>query len=363
MYCKYCGAQIADDSVFCSNCGRLLIDGYTQCGSNISKYENSNSRASFEHDNNWVSTQDLQWKKPLLVRIVQCVIVTIALFWGIYSITCLISGGEVDRHFGERRTHYNYSNPDDPLIQYEENLYILDYWRIFRTKSTKWNEARTQSYYRGGCYKGIYYSGGAKPWAFSYEDIQGEKVKFQLKVVFLGIVLAIIILWLTIVWIKRKPFPKERDGLPRDFADEIEEYVLYGFCKHKYVFFKKDGVYGVLDVAQYRIHTPAQYDTIAWRTHNKTFDALKDGEETTFVIEVKKEQTFWDNIKTRKIPSLVIGIIFALLAAFPIIGSLIDMIFVGNYDLNYFGILIFSFFFGFGAYLCIEDYRKKTVGD
>lgn len=356
MYCKYCGAPIADDSVFCSNCGKLLIDAYTQGGFNTSKYENTNSRASFEHDSNWVSTQDLQWGKPLLVRILQCVIVTIALFWGIYSVTCLINGGEVYRYFGERRTHYNYSNPNDPLIQHEENLYILDYWRIFRTKSTKWNEARTESYYRDGAL----YGGGVIPWAFSYKDIQSEKGEFRLKVVFLGIVPALIVLLLTIIWIKRKPFPKETDGLPRDFADEIEEYELYGLCKHKYVFFKKNGKYGVLDAAQYRVHIPAQYDTIVWRTNNKTYDALKDGEEGTYVIEEKKEQTILqrDNTATKRMIFLVMGVILALWAAFLIIADLIDIIF-GSYEANHVAIILISSLSGFGAYFCIKYSRKE----
>lgn len=339
MYCKHCGAPIADNSVFCSKCGKLVVEPYSV---RVAKF-------APDYDNGWMSTRDLQWKKPILIRVIQYIIIVTALFWGIYSIVCLVNGGEVYRYFGETRRRENYSNPSDPLIQYEENLYILDYWRIFRTKSTRWNEARTYGKY-GGC---------IIPWAFSYKDIQSEKGKFRLKVVFLGMVPALIVLWLTIIWIKRKPFPKEKDGLPRDFADEIEEYELYGLCKHKYVFFKKNGKYGVLDAAQYRIHIPAQYDTIVWRTNNKTYDALKDGEEGTYVIEEKKEQPSHnlDNMSTKRKTFFVMGVILALWAVFLIIADLIDII-AGSYGANHVAIILISSLSGFGAYFCIKYSRK-----
>lgn len=353
MYCKYCGSQIADNSVFCSKCGKLVVDAYTSSSINTSKGECATSHLLLEKNSGWMSTQKLQWKKPLLVRVVQCIIISIALFWGIYSIVCLLNGGEVYRYFGERRTLDNYSNQRDPLVQYEENLYIRDYWRIFRTKSTKWNEGRVKSYYNS-------YGGGVIPWAFSYDDIQREKDNFRLKVVFLGIVPALIVLWLTKIWIKRKPFPQEKDGLPRDFADELEEYELYGFCKHKYVFFKKNGKYGVIDAAQYRVNVPAQYDTIAWRTNNKTYDGLKDGEERTYVIEEKKEQTIeqCDNMLTKRKTFLVIGVILALWAAFLIIADLIDII-CGSYGGDHVAIILISSLSGFGAYFCIKYSRKE----
>ncbi len=353
MYCKHCGNQIAEDSVFCAKCGKLVVDSYENKVITSNKKEGANNNSNME---GWLQTHNMQWKKPILVRVVQLLLIAISLFWGVYSIACLINGGEVYRYFGERRALENYSDPRDPRIQYEENLYILDYWRIFRTKSVKWNESRTESYYRDGAL----YGGGAIPWAFSYDDIKSEKGNFRLKVVFLGIVPALIVLWLTIIWIKRKPFPKEKDGLPRDFADEIEEYELYGFFKHKYVFFKKNGKYGVLDAAHYRVHIPAQYDTIAWRTINKTYDASKDREERTYVIEEKKEQTIsqWDNMATKRKIFLVIGVILALWAAFLIIADLIDII-SGSYGANHVAIILISSLSGFGAYVCIKYSRKE----
>lgn len=355
MYCKHCGTPIADNSIFCSNCGKLVVDAYTPSSINTSMDECATSHSSLDNNSGWVSTQNLQWKKPLLVRIVQCIIIAFALLWGIYSIACLMNGGEVYRYFGERRTCNNYSNPSDPLVQYEENLYILDYWRIFRTKSTKWNESRTESYYRDGAL----YGGGVIPWAFSYDDIQSEKGDFRLKVVFLGIVPAIIVLWIAIIWIKRKPFPQEKDGLPRDFADELEEYVLLGFCKHKYVFFKKDGKYGIIDAALYRVMVPAQYDTIAWRTHNKTYDAVFDKQKSTFVIEDKKERYIYSKnvIEVKRKALFVLGVLLAVWATFLIIADLIDII-LGSYEANHIAIILISSLSGVGSYLCIKHTRR-----
>lgn len=355
MYCKHCGTPIDDNSVFCSKCGKLVVDAYTHSSINIPNDECIAPHQSLENNCGWIPIKNLQWKKPLLIRIVQFIIIAFALFWGIYSIACLINGGEVYRYFGERRTRDNYSNPKDPLVQYEENLYVLDYWRIFRTKSTKWNEGRTESYYRDGAL----YGGGVIPWAFSYDDIQSEKGKFRLKVVFLGIVLALIVLWLTIIWIKRKPFPQERDGLPRDFADELEEHELFGFRKNKYVFFKKDGKYGIIDAAQYRVKVPAQYDSIAWRTQNKTYDATLDKQKSTFVIEDKKEQNISNRnmMEVKRKTLFVIGVLLALWAAFLIVADLIDII-SGSYEANHVAIILISSLSGVGSYLCIKHSRR-----
>lgn len=354
MYCKHCGTQIADNSVFCSKCGKLVVDAYS-LRSSSPRNEVIKTNSSNDKNDGWVSTKNLQWRKPLLPRIIQYLIIATALFWGIYSIACLINGGEVYRFFGERRTLENYSNPRDPRIQYEENLYILDYWWIFRTKSTKWNEARTESYYRDGAL----YGGGVIPWAFSYDDIQSEKGDFRLKVVFLGIVPTIFVLWLTIIWIKRKPFPKEKDGLPRDFADEVEKYELYGFSKHKYVLFKKNGKYGIIDAARYRVHIPAQYDTISWRTYDKTYDALKDGEEKTYVIEDEKEQTILQRNKIARKTFFVIGILLALCTIYLVIGILINIHDVNNFGVNPINLILISILFGLGSYGCIYYSLKK----
>jgi len=354
MYCKYCGAQIADNSVFCSKCGKIVVDANSQ-GPSSPRNEAIIPNSSKDENSGWVSTKNLQWKKPLLVRIIQYLIIATALFWGIYSIVCLSNGGEVYRYFGERRTLENYSNPRDPHIQYEENLYVLDYWGIFKTKSTKWNEARTESYYRDGAL----YGGGVIPWAFSYEDIQSKKGDFRLKVVFLGIVPALIVLWLTMIWIKRKPFPQEKDGLPRDYADEIEQYEFFGFQSHKYVLFKKNGKYGIIDVAQYRVHIPAQYDTIAWRTYNKTYDALKNGGEKTYVIEDKKEQIISQkDIIVRK-TIFVIGILLALCTIYLVIGILINIHDVNNFGVKPHNLVLISILFGLGSYVCINNSLKK----
>lgn len=355
MYCKHCGTQIADNSVFCSKCGKLVVDAYSQSSSSP-KNEVIITNSFNDKDIGWVSTKNLQWRKPLLVRIIQYLIIAIALFWGIYSIVCLINGGEVYRFFGERRTLENYSNPRDQRIQYEENLYILDYWRIFKTKSTEWNEARTESYYRDGAL----YGGGVIPWAFSYEDIQSKKGDFRLKVVFLGIVPALIVLWLTIIWIKRKPFPQEKDGLPRDIADEIEEYELYGFNKHNYVIFKKNGKYGIIDAAHYRAYIPAIFDSITWRIKNKSFDALKDGEEMIWKITDQKEKSFlkWDKMVSKSKVVFVIGVMLALWAAFCIVADLIDII-SGSYGANHVAIILISSLSGLGAYICIKYSRKE----
>ena len=45
-------------------------------------------------------------------------------------------------------------------------------------------------------------------------------------------------------WKEYTRYPNAYDIIPKDIADQIEEYEWNGFCKTKYIFFKKDEKYG-----------------------------------------------------------------------------------------------------------------------
>ena len=274
MYCKYCGSQIADDSVFCAKCGKLVAEASP-----------SNSVGSFQKDEimpssnerQMVSTQNLQWKIPYFVRVVQLFILLITSTFLIYCAVCLIGGGKVVRDFAQSRTLSSKNSGTWQFIeerQYEEKLVIKDAWGIFNTEARRWNQPSFYTAY-----------GEAIPWAFSYQDIQKEKATFRTKVVFMGMLPTLLLLWVIIRWIKRIRFPKETDGIPADVADEIEQYEWNGFGRYKYVLFKKDGKYGVVDARNYCVCVPAQYDSITWRMPDKTIDVVIGEEKQTITIE------------------------------------------------------------------------------
>ena len=96
MFCKYCGEQISDDSVFCSKCGKKLTESMTEKkldpnSINPQKEEKIVIEATIKPTNNdssetksegikWISTDNLQWQRPKKARIAQiCIYVLLGL--------------------------------------------------------------------------------------------------------------------------------------------------------------------------------------------------------------------------------------------------------------------------------------------
>ena len=68
-------------------------------------------------------------------------------------------------------------------------------------------------------------------------------------------------------------------------ADYIQEYKYGGTSKHpKYVFFVKDNKFGVMNVTEFKVAIPAQYDEIAWREPSRILTVTKGNE--TYDIDI-----------------------------------------------------------------------------
>ena len=85
-------------------------------------------------------------------------------------------------------------------------------------------------------------------------------------------------------WEKYTRYPNAYDIIPKDVADQIEEYEWNGFCKTKYIFFKKDEKYGVIDTRNYCVKIEAIFDSISWRVPNKTIDVTIKNQKNTINI-------------------------------------------------------------------------------
>lgn len=260
MYCKHCGNQIADDSVFCSKCGKLVIE---------TNHQTSNQPTT-NNVINWVNTENLQWKKPIDARRTQIIFLIILGLLLLYPLYCFVSGGEVEEYsFGWK--------PDA-----RHDVTVYDPWELnileFTTVNMS-NRNHGDNIIRG---------------SFSRSDAQNIFRWKMLLVLFPLIAL----LWLTIRWMQSIRFPQEKDILPRDVADEIEQYNWDGFAKYKYVFFKKDGKYGIIDARNYSVYVPAQYDSIVWRMPNKTFDVTIGSEKRTIAVKKPTNSNPSKTIKT-----------------------------------------------------------------
>ena len=246
MYCKYCGSQIADDSVFCSRCGKLVVEA--------TKSHDETSVSSQAFETQWWATDNLQWKKPITARRVQIGVLIILGLLSLYPLWCILSGGKVTRYYYGS----GYVN------ELEREIHVHDPWKLKILKFTSVDE-------RG-------YIGA---------EIEAKNV-FRWRM-FLVLLPFIALMWLVRKWMKSTRYPNQNDIVPRDVADEIEQYEWDGLSKYKYVFFKKDGKYGIIDARNYCVIVPAQYDSIKWRMPNKTFDVTLGEEKQTISIEIANQ--------------------------------------------------------------------------
>jgi hypothetical protein len=312
MFCKHCGKKITDDSVFCPKCGNLVVESRIQTKTDSSPNE--------QH---WISTKNLQWKKPYFARCVQIILVAAALFFAVYSLVSMIWIGENVISSGYGYGHYYMEQ--DPYYMAQDPWEITGFTDVDR--------------------------------AYSNYDCES---KFRTKMWFFVHGPSLIIIGLTFFWFSRTRFPKKDNELPRDIADEIEDYQWYGFNTNKYVFFKKDGKYGIIDVCNYRVNIPAKYDAILWRIPNRTFDATSNGKTKTMSVADKFYYTDHknDDKKKRKIILTTIGVLLSLWAAFLIIVDLIDIM-IADGTANHIAIIIISSLSVVGAFFCFKKSRPK----
>lgn len=96
-----------------------------------------------------------------------------------------------------------------------------------------------------------------------------------------------IVSYLIVKWSKKKLDNFNEDIKPTlpKLADYIQEYKYGGTEKHpKYVFFVKDNKFGVMNVTEFKVAIPAQYDEIAWREPNRILTVTKGNE--TYDIDI-----------------------------------------------------------------------------
>lgn len=288
MFCKYCGTEIANDSIFCAKCGKKIQEDAP--GTHNEKCDDSNSvRVHILADNNdiWRDTNNLQWKKPIVARVVQTILLIIGLFFLCYGIIwCCIIEKKAEK-FGNCS---QYPFFDDIAVYAEEPLGLInvdvDLERDnpnYYTYKSEWEEL----------YKEKYYEKDNNPVirALAFEDYESfyeiaitlAVSRFRIKALFVFILPALIIIVLSVIWfVKITPKVDKKTILPRDYADKIESYAWNGFSLHKYIRFIKDDKYGIMDAANRSITVPATFDLIEWRETNKSYDGVLDGVRKTY---------------------------------------------------------------------------------
>ena len=247
MYCKYCGNPLTDGSNFCSKCGERVDDMHAnQSSQKIEVTTPVHVKMEKQNKEQWLSTSNMQWKKPVVARVIQLLLLTCGVFFLIYGIVwCIIIKDKV----------YDYNSSFPEYMKYQgyiasayEPLEIVD---VHVTKDTMW------------------------------EATEKVKIEFRKMDVLLIIMPSILLIIFAIGWFYLTRPPKKDDMMPYDIADSIAPYEWYGFTGKKYVFYIKNGKYGILNAAKYKNIEPAVYESIAWRIPNKLFDGQLNGQKFT----------------------------------------------------------------------------------
>lgn len=299
MFCKYCGKEIAEDSIYCSWCGKNI----TKTTDPIQKIKVEDAVQVVlkeEEKQKWQSAENLNWQKPYVAKLFQIILILLALSSMIYGIVWCAIGGKRDGLIPPP-SYNNSKNRYELLLYKTEPLGIIDvYVDLNELENGKyfdnWQDALKQLYER--LYGQNYYYNKTSlsriiegcvdpPYEISkYYYIADKHATnlFRSKTIILIIFPALILFAITIVWMRKTRFPNSKDKLPRDFADKIEVYSWSGFRVPKYVFFQKDNKYGVIDASKYSVVIPAKYDSVIWREQNVSFDATINNEKETVII-------------------------------------------------------------------------------
>ena len=327
MFCKYCGAEITDDSIFCAQCGKKVQEDVHI--TNNEKSDDGNSiRVKLVADEKdiWKDTDSLQWVKPIVARVMQTIFLTIGLFFLCYGIVWSFM---IERRVSKTFPHFPYFNE---FIAYAyEPLGIIDVYvdlekddPDFSLYEKEWYSLYNKQYVDKKIYKELgidtasltYYhspygdqlspdqwmqistiegkkllSGCSIPYEYMkyYDKIEQLAIsKFRTQTLLILILPALLLIIFSIIWIiKVTPKIEKKAILPRDYADKIEDYSWYGFTIHKYIRFIKNDKYGILDAANRSITVPATFDLIEWREANKSYDGVLDGSRKTYNMDLK----------------------------------------------------------------------------
>ena len=251
MYCKYCGHEIADDSVFCAKCGRKVQNDTS------SLHEDKFIRVQVVDNkrSEWMDATNIQWKKPIGARLLQTVLVAIGLFFLVYGIVWI---------------SIVKSNLHEPWSVCDNYILASDYLGIVSVSGSI-----DFSYFEGGIV------------LHNYDEAKQTVVhNFMIKMLLICVLPALIIIVLTLRWIiKTTPKKEYKSLLPRDFANKIEYYTWHGFTFRKYVRFIRNDKYGILDAVSRTIIIPASFDLIEWREKNKSFDGVLNGVRKTYHLK------------------------------------------------------------------------------
>lgn len=267
MKCRKCGIENATEAKFCRHCGTRMSDGKNV----MDKYPKMEL----------VPTNMIDWKKPkvgMFLKFILLIPIAIGFFVICFSIWSLFYYNQ-----------HGYEDNDSYETYIEAPLGGFMLWADGYGHAYKWNGSWYESY---DSYDNIDSDGNVQ-WEYKYEGEIENPVSYTTEnalrsyrndIVFGGIWCIIITV---LLFIMRNyiicGYPKRPKGTKplHEVADYCQKYSYWGIFRRrktpKYVFFVKDNLFGILDVAHYSVFLPARYDFLSWREKNKYLNAVING--------------------------------------------------------------------------------------
>lgn len=271
MKCRKCGTENIANAKFCRHCGDSLVMNIMDLYPKL----------------NFIPTNFMDWKKPNVGRFIKVLLsipICILLFLCIY---CLWSYNVYNQRGlnseGGNGIKMYFTDIQDPLgVWWYEEAHCYNF------------NGNYYPYYREGSYDECIPDGEqiTDPVEWTAEKSLFE-YRRRLVPRFMSFVCGAIALFLIMHFVicgypKR---PKVTKPLS-EVADYCQKYSYWGIFRRrktpKFVFFIKDGQFGILDVAHYSVFLPARYDFLSWREKNKYLNAVINGRNVIIDIYGKE---------------------------------------------------------------------------
>lgn len=273
MKCRKCGTENSTGAKFCRHCGTRMSDGKNV----MDKYPKMGL----------VPTNMIDWKKPrmgIFIKTLLSIPIAILLFLSLYCVWSynFYNQRGLNSECGNGLKAY-YTEIEDPLEfgwYRETGCYNFNdgYYSDYEYEYDDNGDERKVS---AGEYISNPVEWTAEKSLFQY---RGLLVNIFMSSAFGAIALFLIMHFVICGYSKR---PKGTKPVC-EVADYCQKYSYWGIFRRrktpKFVFFVKDGQFGILDVAHYSVFLPARYDFLSWREKNKYLNAVINGRN--FIIDI-----------------------------------------------------------------------------
>ena len=275
MKCRKCGTENIAGARFCRHCGESLA--------NVENVMDIYPKLKF------VPTNFMDWKKPNVGRFIKvllsipiCILISLSLY-------CIWSSIFYNQYgYNHDYTPYGYTTKtEDPL-----DMFIYGWGTCYNFdgdyySSYDFEHADDNSlvYTQAGEYVSDPLEWTAKESLYNYKE--------KIGILFLNFVGGSLVLFLIMHFIICGYPKRPKDTKPlHEVADYCQKYSYWGIFRRrktpKYVFFVKDNLFGILDVAHYSVFLPARYDFLSWREKNKYLNAVINGRNVIIDIYGKE---------------------------------------------------------------------------